>query len=115
MIKKIIVAAGTGLLLSLFSTAFANCVGPVVGGKCLSGTQIQGYGSDNSGSSSARQRYDYDLNNPVDRNRYSTDLDAQRRDRGIEGYVDRTLDQGRGQYGGGYRSESDRGYGTPSR
>lgn len=51
------------------------------------------------GSSGAQ--YQYDMNNPVDRNRYSTDLSAQRRDQ-VEGYVDRTLDRSKGQYGGGY-------------
>lgn len=109
--KKLTLAVGAGLLLALASAAHANCVGPVVMGNCLSGTEVRGYGSDNnSDNSSSRRSYDYNLNNPADRSRYSTDLDAQRRDRGIDGYVNRTLDQGRGQYGGGYRSGSDRGY-----
>ena len=59
------------------------------------------YGSKYGYQSSSGTGYQYDMNNPVDRNRYSTDTSAQRRDQ-VEGYVDRTLDRSRGQYGGGY-------------
>lgn len=50
------------------------------------------------GSSGAR--YQYDLNNGADRDRYSVDLDAQRRDQ-MSLYVGRDLDRLRGQRGGG--------------
>lgn len=59
------------------------------------------YGSSYGYQGSSGAGYQYDMSNPVDRNRYSTDLSAQRRDQ-VEGYVDRTLDRSRGQYGGGY-------------
>lgn len=53
--------------------------------------------------SSSGNKYDYDLNKPEDRNRYSLDLDAQRRD-SIEGSTStkRSMDQLKGEYGGGY-------------
>jgi hypothetical protein len=91
------------------NTAHAGCVGPSVMGECVSGTYVQGYDSGKSsgnnnnseyrGTSGAQ--YQYDIRNPVDRNRYSSDISAQRRDQ-VEGYVDRTQDRSRGQYGGGY-------------
>lgn len=103
------------LFISLMATVVANtvhaiCVGPTVMGQCMSGTYVQGYdsgrSSGNTNSSSGYQgstgaQYQYDMSNPVDRNRYSTDISAQRRDQ-VEGYVDRTQDRSRGQYGGGY-------------
>lgn len=94
------------LLFSVATPAKAECVGPVVMGKCVSGTSVRGF---DSGSSSGYQgssgtRYDYDLNNPADRNRYNLDLDAQRRDQ-QSGTFDagRSLDQLQGQTGGGFR------------
>lgn len=60
-----------------------------------------GYGSNYGYQGSSGAGYQYDMSNPVDRNRYSSDVSAQRRDQ-VEGYVDRTLDRSRGQYGGGY-------------
>jgi hypothetical protein len=72
----------------------------VVNGNCL-GAQVPGSdSSDYRGFSGSR--YDYDLSNPSDRTRYSTDLDAQRRDR-MSLSVGRSLDRGLGQYGGGIR------------
>lgn len=59
------------------------------------------YGSNYGYQGSSGAGYQYDMNNPVDRNRYSTDTAAQRRDQ-VESYVDRTLDRSKGQYGGGY-------------
>lgn len=97
-------ALASSFFLSFASTAVAECVGPVVQGQCLSGTSVRGYGSDPGYQGSSGSRYQYDLKNPVDSNRYSIDLDAQRRDR-QEGIYDagRNLDQLRGQYGGGYQ------------
>mgnify|MGYP006976396917 CR=1 FL=1 len=57
--------------------------------------------NNNSGyNSSSGTRYQYDLSNPSDRLRYSTDLDAQRRDQ-MNLNPSRKLDQGIGQFGGG--------------
>lgn len=88
--------------------SYAGCVGPVVNGECLSGTQVQGYnygstdlGSNDSGyRSNSGTRYQYDLSNPSDRNRYSIDLDAQRRD-SMSLSNGRDRDRRSGQYGGG--------------
>ena len=67
-------------------------------GGCL-GTEV--YGSDGSGyTGSSGTRYEYDLSKPTDRNRYSTDLDAQRRD-SMSLSTGWMLDRGMGQYGGG--------------
>lgn len=91
-----------------FSTyASAGCVGAVINGQCM-GTYIDNpnVGSNsnttsNSGyQSSSGTRYQYDMNNPSDRNRYSTDLDAQRRDQ-MNLDTRRNLDRGIGQNGGG--------------
>ena len=89
------------LFLSAYS--HAGCVGPVVNGQCLSGTEVQGYdsGSDDSGyKSNSGTRYEYDLSNPADKNRYSTDLDAKRKDK-MSLDVGRDKDRRSGQYGGG--------------
>lgn len=96
----------TALILScaISNVAQANCVGPVVNGQCLSGTEVRNYGSDSSYQGSSGQRYDYNLNNPADANRYSVDLDAQRRDQMRQYDTGRSMDQLRGQYGGGTRS-----------
>lgn len=93
------------ILLGCISTATAGCVGPTVMGECASGTVILGYGSDDGYRGQSGQTYDYDLNKPADRNRYSTDLDAQRRDQ-LQGSLspNRSLDRIQGQQGGGYRS-----------
>jgi len=45
--------------------------------------------------------YQYDMNNQVDRQRYSIDTAAQRRDNSADGYVDRFYDNALGQNGGG--------------
>lgn len=58
------------------------------------------YGSQNNYRGSSGSRYQYDMSNPSDRLRYSTDTAAQRRDQ-MAG-PDRDRDQARGQYGGGY-------------
>lgn len=100
--------ASVVLLSTLFCTyASAGCVGTVVNGRCM-GTYVDhpNVGSnanrnDNSyyqGSSGTR--YQYDMNNPTDRNRYSTDLDAQRRDQ-MNLDPRQSLDRGLGQRGGG--------------
>lgn len=95
------------LLFGLAAPAKAECVGPVVMGKCVSGTSVRGFdnGSNNGYQGSSGTRYDYNLNNPVDRNQYNIDLDAQRRDQ-QSGTFDagRRLDQRQGQAGGGFQS-----------
>ncbi|MQW91551.1 hypothetical protein GFH30_05665 [Acinetobacter wanghuae] len=50
--------------------------------------------------SSTGTNYQYNLNNAVDRNNYSIDLDAQRRDQ-MSLNPTRSLDRGIGQFGGG--------------
>ena len=100
-------AVASFLLFSVAAPAKAECVGPVVMGKCLSGTSVRGFdnGSNTGYQGSSGARYDYNLNNPVDRNRYNVDLDAQRRDQ-QSGTFDagRSLDQLQGQTGGGFKS-----------
>lgn len=50
--------------------------------------------------SSSGTQYQYDLSIPSDQIRYSTDLNAQRRDQ-MSTSTKRHLDRGAGQYGGG--------------
>ena len=86
-------------LLVMFSTITnARCVGSIVNGQCM-GTEV--YGSDDSSGyqGSSGSNYQYDLNNGSDRNSYSTDLDAQRRDQ--MNLSPGNLDGLRGQQGGG--------------
>ena len=101
MIKKLLTAI---FILSLNAYAYADCVGPTVNGKCLSGTSIRGYGDDSSNNSGYQSnsgaRYQYDRNNPVDSNSYSIDLDAQRRDQ-MNTNPRKNSDRNSGQYGGG--------------
>jgi len=52
--------------------------------------QAPGYNQPNSYQGSSGTHYQYDLNNPADRGRYSTDLDAQRRD-----FLNAPFDSGR--------------------
>lgn len=84
--------------------SYAGCVGPVVNGECLSGTNVYGYDNgskdDSRYESNSGANYQYDLNDPRDRNRYSTDLDAQRRDQ-MSTNPRRDTDRQSGQYGGG--------------
>lgn len=106
--KTIVISAvASFLLFSLAAPAKAECVGPVVMGKCVSGTSVRGFdnGSNTGYQGSSGTRYDYNLNNSADRNRYNIDLDAQRRDQ-QSGKFDagRSLDQLQGQSGGGYRT-----------
>jgi len=94
-----------GLLSIVVSTGIvsARCVGPVVNGECL-GTEV--YGSDDDDSSEGRytgtsgSSYQYDLNDPKERNAYSIDLDAQRRDQ-MSTDPGKILDEKNGQRGGG--------------
>lgn len=97
----------TAVALGFSTYASAGCVGAVVNGQCM-GTYIDNpnvgsYSNTTSNSgyqSSSGTRYQYDMNNPSDRNRYSTDLDAQRRDQ-MNLDTRRDLDRGFGQNGGG--------------
>ncbi len=92
------------LVFCVSTNSYAGCIGPIVNGKCLSDTDT--YGSDssfnnNSGyESNSGIKYQYDLNDPIDRNNYSIDLDAQRRDQ-MNTNPRRDLDRQTGQYGGG--------------
>jgi len=86
---------------SLFSTLSAGCLGFVVGGECKGHSSSYINNSDESYSGNSGRTYQYDLSNQHDRLRYSTDTSAQKRDMSGGSYVDRTRDQGRGQFGGG--------------
>lgn len=99
--------------LSASSYASAGCVGTVVNGQCLGGYIDNPYvgqkSQPNSSSNAAYQgssgtRYQYDMANPTDRTRYSTDLDAQRRDQ-MNLNPNRQLDQGLGKRGGGINND----------
>lgn len=79
--------------------AFARCAGTMVMGECH-GAQVPSGSSNSQHESSSGARYQYDLNNPVDRNRYSTDLDAQRRDQ-MSVNPRQKMDRSSGQFGGG--------------
>lgn len=97
--KKSLIVIGSALLALSINTAYARCVGPVVNGECL-GTEV--YGSEDSSDykGSSGSNYQYDMNNPSDRNSYSIDLNAQRRDQ-MSLDSGKSLDKGMGQYGGG--------------
>lgn len=101
--KKILILIG--LLSIIVNSGFvsAKCIGPIVNGECL-GTEV--YGSEEDDSSEGRytgtsgSSYQYDLSDPKDRNAYSIDLDAQRRDQ-MSTDPSKTLDEKNGQRGGG--------------
>ena len=90
------------LATSLSVQSYARCVGPVVNGQCL-GTMVPGT-SDTQNTDRYRSNtgtdYQYNLGNPSDRNRYSIDLDAQRRDQ-MNTNPRRDIDRQSGQFGGG--------------
>lgn len=101
--RNIILAAA---FIGLNASAYAGCVGPVVNGQCLSGTSIPGYdsGSNSGYQSNSGANYQYDLNKPTEKNRYSTDLDAQRRDQ-MNSDPRKNMDRSSGQRGGGIYNE----------
>lgn len=106
--KNIFLAA---VFIGLNASAYAGCVGPVVNGQCLSGTSIPSYdsGSNSGYQSNSGASYQYDLNKPTDKNRYSTDLDAQRRDQ-MNADPRTDMDRNSGQRGGGiYNGFGDNG------
>lgn len=102
--RKALIAGVLPLLVSAY--AYAGCVGNIVNGECLGtyfddpniGTRAPANNSGYQGMSGAR--YQYDTSRPSDSIRYSTDLDAQRRDQMA---IDprRDLDRSRGVNGGG--------------
>jgi hypothetical protein len=94
------IAFGLLTFLALLPSAYGQRIGwePVTSGNMPQST-VGGNSGGYYGSSGAQ--YQFDMNNPVDRNRYSTDTGAQMRDQ-VESYTDRTLDRMRGQNGGGY-------------
>ncbi len=102
--KKLKLVSGCIVLFLNINSASAECIGPVVNGRCLTGVDNKGMNnrtnSDDNYQGSSRTNYQYDMSNGSDRNRYSIDLDAQRRDQMNTG-VGRSQDQLRGQYGGG--------------
>ena len=83
------------------SNVHARCVGAVVNGVCH-GTEVQGLSDDREEryESNTGTSYQYNLSNPADRNRYSIDLDAQRRDQ-MNLNPRKEMDRQSGQYGGG--------------
>ncbi len=92
-------------IISTTLNAQAECTGPVVNGRCLGTTINNGYNNANKSQqesyrSNTGNQYQYDLSKPTDQNRYSTDLDAQRRDQ-MNINPTRQLDRGMGQFGGG--------------
>ena len=97
-------------IFCLSFNTYGGCVGPVVNGECLSGTEVYGYNYGDSDEpqyeSSTGSTYQYDLNDPRDSNRYSTDLDAQRRDQ-MNTDPRRDTDRRTGQYGGGIYDDRD--------
>jgi hypothetical protein len=104
--KYKILLSSIAIAICFSTNSYGGCVGPVVNGKCLSGTNVHGYESnDDSNNDSGYQsnsgtRYQYDINDPGDSIRYSTDLDAQRRDQ-MNLDTKRNLDKSSGQHGGG--------------
>lgn len=102
MVKYLLSAS---IVVIVTTSAQAGCVGPVVAGRCAGATVDSPYvgtatGNDSGYQGSSGSSYQYDLNSPSDRNGYSTDLSAQRRDsQSLD--LGRTLDQGLGQDGGG--------------
>lgn len=95
----ILIVGSLALAINVASVS-AGCIGPVVNGNCLTGVD-DGGGSNSGGyQGSSGSGYQYDMNNGSDRNSYSIDLDAQRRDQMYNG-VDISQDRLRGQYGGG--------------
>jgi hypothetical protein len=97
--KPVLVLFAAALFAMGTMSASARCVGPVVNGQCM-GAEVGGSGSDDYYEGSSGNRYQYDLSRPTDRNSYSVDVDAQRRD-SMSLDVGRTMDRLRGQYGGG--------------
>ena len=101
--KTILILISLLSLATVINTASARCIGPVVNGECL-GTEV--YGSDDDDSTDKQHRgssgssYQYDLNDPIDQNAYSLDLDAQRRDQ-MSTDPGKKLDEKSGQSGGG--------------
>ena len=81
----------------------------VLTGLLIFSSLVLGYGfesNDNSGyKSDSGKRYQYDLNNQHDKISYSTDIDAQQRDKydNLYNNYDRHIqnDHQQGQYGGG--------------
>lgn len=87
--KKLLVASS--LMLALCSSSYAW-------------QQVPAGSSDGGFQGSSGARYQYDLNNGPDRDRYSIDLDAQRRDQ-MRVDIGRDQDRLRGQRGGGFLND----------
>lgn len=98
--KKIILFVGSLALTMSVGSVSAGCIGPVVNGNCLTGVDDAGGSNSGGYQGSSGSNYQYDMNNGSDRNSYSIDLDAQRRDQMYNG-VGRSQDRLRGQNGGG--------------
>lgn len=97
MLKQLTILSALGL--SVIPVAHADCLGAVIMGKCHDTETSTSSGSSYQGSSGAQ--YQYDLSNPVERNRYSIDTDAQNRDR-LAISPSSIMDRSRGQFGGGF-------------
>jgi len=100
---KYFAVVSTALLMT--TPAHAGCIGAVISGKCAGVTTNSPFVGTSTNESSTYQgnsgsSYQYNLNSPSDRNSYSTDLSAQRRDaQSLD--LGRTQDRGLGQFGGG--------------
>lgn len=105
--KKMLVASF--LMLALCSSTFAGRIGwePVPYGSSSEDSRTGSRGESDSGSSNSGYqgtsgaRYQYNLNNAVDRVRYGADPAVQLRDR-ISVDPGRNVDRSTGQHGGGY-------------
>lgn len=100
---KYLAAVSTALLVT--TPVYAGCIGAVISGSCAGVTTDSPFVGTSTNESSTYQgssgsSYQYDLNNLSDRNSYSTDISAQRRDaQSLD--LGRTQDRGLGQFGGG--------------
>lgn len=95
MFKSLIVI----FIILVASSAFAECIGPQIMGKCY-GTETSTTSNSNGYQSKYGNNYQYDMSNPVDRNSYSIDPSAQLRDQ-LDVSPSRNLDRSIGQFGGG--------------
>ncbi|MDO5667355.1 MAG: hypothetical protein Q4G44_05980 [Alcaligenaceae bacterium] len=96
-------------LITLLAFAGISTANACSGANCSKTNPYSNSRNNSSGyQSSSGTQYDYDLSNPVDRTRYSIDLEAQQRD-STQGSIStsRSMDQLKGEYGGGYRGNDN--------
>ncbi len=92
------IVLGSTLLFAIFSNCYAE---PIRWNWVTAGSPPMPANSASGGYvGSSGGAYQYDMNNPADSNRYSIDLDAQRRD--MMKINPGSLDELKGQNGGGF-------------